>query len=96
MENITRVTISNTNLAKFFPRRWSSGITYIDLSCNNLGGGVTVSLTRLPDLKFLNVSYNLIEGTLLENFGDLLSLEVVSFSKNSISSLILESVYAIP
>ncbi|KAF5733583.1 putative serine-threonine protein kinase plant-type [Tripterygium wilfordii] len=60
----------------------------IDLSGNNLTGGIPSEITSLSGLRILNLSNNYISGRILENIGDLQKLEKLDLSRNHLSGSI--------
>ncbi|KAL7084590.1 hypothetical protein ACP275_14G232000 [Erythranthe tilingii] len=60
-------------------------VTNIDLSNNNLSGGIPEELTSLVELKFLNLSGNSFTGLIPQSIGDMKQLESLDLSRNSLS-----------
>ncbi|XAR65510.1 Non-specific serine/threonine protein kinase [Bertholletia excelsa] len=58
-------------------------LTHLDLSINNLAGGFPADLGRCRNLKFLNLSHNIIADEL--NLTGLANLEILDLSTNRIS-----------
>ncbi|KAL8494068.1 hypothetical protein ACS0TY_025024 [Phlomoides rotata] len=63
-------------------------VTNIDLSRNNLSGGIPTELTSLVELKSLNLSANNFRGVIPNNIGNMKQLESLDFSRNSLSGQI--------
>ncbi|XP_030968178.1 receptor-like protein EIX1 isoform X2 [Quercus lobata] len=66
-------------------------VTCIDLSGNNLTGGVPFEITSLTGLDTLNLSMNHLSGNIPENIGNLSLLETLDFSNNKLFGPIPES-----
>uniref|UniRef100_A0A2N9HVZ3 Uncharacterized protein n=1 Tax=Fagus sylvatica TaxID=28930 RepID=A0A2N9HVZ3_FAGSY len=66
-------------------------VTIIDLSGNNLTGGIPDELTSLRGLGTLNLSMNHLTGNIPKNIGNLRWLETLDLSKNSLFGPIPES-----
>ncbi|KAK7316703.1 hypothetical protein RJT34_00359 [Clitoria ternatea] len=60
----------------------------IDLSVNNLSGGIPLELFRLVQIQTLNLSYNHLSGTIHEEIGDLKNMESLDLSNNKLSGQI--------
>ncbi|KAL8467052.1 hypothetical protein ACS0TY_035946 [Phlomoides rotata] len=60
-------------------------VNTIDLSDNNLSGGIPEELTSLVELKSLNLSGNHLTGLIPKSIGDLKQLESLDFSRNALS-----------
>ncbi|KAJ8766102.1 hypothetical protein K2173_020618 [Erythroxylum novogranatense] len=63
----------------------------IDLSGNNLSGGIPDEVTNLSALRILNLSRNQLSGKITNKIGNLGHLETLDFSHNHLSGLIPES-----
>ncbi len=66
----------------------AAGISYmvrIDLSLNQLTGGIPNDITSLHGLLNLNLSWNHLSGKLPENIGAMKSVESLDFSRNNLS-----------
>ncbi|EYU35924.1 hypothetical protein ABFS82_14G220400 [Erythranthe guttata] len=60
-------------------------VTNIDLSNNNLSGGIPEELTSLVELRSLNLSGNHFAGLIPQSIGDMRQLESLDLSRNSLS-----------
>ncbi|KAL7084150.1 hypothetical protein ACP275_14G207500 [Erythranthe tilingii] len=60
-------------------------VTNIDLSNNNLFGGIPKELTSLVELRSLNLSGNHFTGSIPQSIGDMKQLESLDLSRNSLS-----------
>ncbi|KAL8029408.1 hypothetical protein ABFX02_14G223700 [Erythranthe guttata] len=60
-------------------------VTNIDLSNNNLSGGIPEELTSLVELRSLNLSGNHFAGLIPQSIGDIRQLESLDLSRNSLS-----------
>ena len=60
----------------------------LDLSCNNLTGGIPFELGQLSSVRALNLSHNQLTGSILETFSNLVELESLDISFNSLSGKI--------
>ncbi|KAL8459429.1 hypothetical protein ACS0TY_036788 [Phlomoides rotata] len=60
-------------------------VNNIDLSNNNLSGGIPKELTSLVELISLNLSGNHLKGSIPESIGDLKQLESLDLSRNILS-----------
>ncbi|KAL8029407.1 hypothetical protein ABFX02_14G223600 [Erythranthe guttata] len=60
-------------------------VTNIDLSNNNLSGGIPKELTSLVELRSLNLSGNYFTGLIPQSIGDMKQLESLDLSRNSLS-----------
>ncbi|XBI14900.1 hypothetical protein VPH35_057414 [Triticum aestivum] len=67
----------------------------IDLSCNNLTGGIPEGISALIALKSLNFSWNHLTGRIPKNIGNLKALESLDLSHNELSGEIPSSISAI-
>ncbi|KAG2725029.1 hypothetical protein I3760_01G048100 [Carya illinoinensis] len=63
----------------------------LDLSCNNLTGGIPLELGQITSIIALNLSYNQLDGTIPKNFSNLALLESLDLSHNSLSGEIPSS-----
>ncbi|KAL4597290.1 hypothetical protein ACB092_12G223000 [Castanea dentata] len=63
----------------------------IDFSKNSLSGKIPIEVTSLPGLYYLNLSYNLLIGSIPENIGAMGSLESIDFSLNQLSGQVPSS-----
>ncbi|WCJ33271.1 disease resistance family protein / LRR family protein [Euphorbia peplus] len=63
----------------------------IDLSGNNLTGGIPDELTKLPALRILNLARNQLTGKISERIGDVHELETLDLSYNQLNGMIPES-----
>ncbi|KAI8564458.1 hypothetical protein RHMOL_Rhmol03G0183500 [Rhododendron molle] len=63
-------------------------VTSMDLSGNNLSGGIPEELTKLVGLWSLNLSGNHLTGRIPRNIGDMRQLESLDFSLNQLSGVI--------
>ncbi|XP_025014731.2 receptor-like protein EIX1 [Ricinus communis] len=68
-----------------------AAINGIDLSGNNLTGGIPDEVTKLLGLRVLNLSRNQLSGKINETIGDLKDLETLDLSRNHLSGSIPES-----
>ncbi|KAK4590598.1 hypothetical protein RGQ29_020951 [Quercus rubra] len=66
-------------------------VTCIDLSRNNLTGGIPFEITSLTRLDTLNLSMNHLSGNIPKNIGNLQLLETLDFSNNKLFGPIPES-----
>ncbi|KAG7994245.1 hypothetical protein I3843_01G048800 [Carya illinoinensis] len=57
----------------------------LDLSCNNLTGGIPLELGQISSLIALNLSHNQLDGTIPKTFSNLALLESLDLSHNSLS-----------
>lgn len=69
-------------------------VTNINLSNNNLSGGIPEELTRLVELKSLNLSGNHITGQIPHSIGNMTQLESLDLSRNSLRGEIPNSISA--
>ncbi|KAL7126941.1 hypothetical protein ABFS83_14G220400 [Erythranthe nasuta] len=60
-------------------------VTNIDLSNNNLSGGIPKELTNLVELRSLNLSGNNFTGLIPRSIGDMKQMESLDLSRNSLS-----------
>ncbi|KAL7084113.1 hypothetical protein ACP275_14G204900 [Erythranthe tilingii] len=60
-------------------------VTNIDLSNNNLSGGIPKELTSLVQLRSLNLSKNHFTGLIPQSIGDMNQIESLDLSRNSLS-----------
>ncbi|KAF5464149.1 hypothetical protein F2P56_014251 [Juglans regia] len=56
----------------------------LDLSCNNLTGGIPLELGQISSIIALNLSYNQLDGTIPKTFSNLALLESLDLSHNSL------------
>ncbi|KAG2725035.1 hypothetical protein I3760_01G048600 [Carya illinoinensis] len=63
----------------------------LDLSCNNLTGGIPLELGQISSIIALNLSYNQLDGTIPKTFSNLALLESLDLSHNSLSGEIPSS-----
>ncbi|XP_020591890.1 probable LRR receptor-like serine/threonine-protein kinase At4g36180 [Phalaenopsis equestris] len=70
-------------------------VNIIDLSCNNLTGGVPIELMRLVGLMSLNLSRNQFTGQIPNKIGVMQSLESLDLSWNDFSGDIPESIVSL-
>nr|AMM42794.1 LRR-RLK [Vernicia fordii] len=71
--------------------RISAAVNGIDLSGNNLTGGIPDELINLHALRVLNLSRNQLSGKITEKIGDLQDLESLDLSHNHLSGPIPQS-----
>ncbi|KAF5464162.1 hypothetical protein F2P56_014258 [Juglans regia] len=57
----------------------------LDLSCNNLTGGIPLELGQISSIIALNLSYNQLDGTIPKTFSHLSLLESLDLSHNTLS-----------
>ncbi|KAG6729800.1 hypothetical protein I3842_01G050300 [Carya illinoinensis] len=57
----------------------------LDLSCNNLTGGIPLELGQISSIIALNLSHNQLDGTIPKTFSNLALLESLDLSHNSLS-----------
>ncbi|KAG8379242.1 hypothetical protein BUALT_Bualt07G0068300 [Buddleja alternifolia] len=81
---VTKIDLSNCNIAGNIFQNFSvlTELSYLDLSGNTIGGLMPVDLGRCQNLKFLNLSHNIIYGEL--DLTGLSNLEVLDLSLNRI------------
>ncbi|XP_061376210.1 receptor-like protein EIX1 [Gastrolobium bilobum] len=60
-------------------------VTNVDLSDNNLSGGIPREITNLDGLIYLNLSKNQLIGQIPPSIGNMRSLESIDFSRNQLS-----------
>ncbi|KAG6729830.1 hypothetical protein I3842_01G050800 [Carya illinoinensis] len=63
----------------------------LDLSCNNLTGGIPLELGQISSIIALNLSYNQLDGTIPKTFSNLAHLESLDLSHNNLSGEIPSS-----
>ncbi|KAL9258655.1 Receptor-like protein [Drosera capensis] len=63
----------------------------VDLSVNNLVGGIPDALVKFPGLVGLNLSYNHLTGSIPNKIGEMTSLESLDLSNNHLSGTIPQS-----
>ncbi|XP_057722301.1 receptor-like protein EIX2 [Arachis stenosperma] len=64
----------------------------IDLSSNKLSGGITMEITNLTGLIYLNLSKNELTGHIPQRIGSMESLESIDFSGNQLTGDIPQSI----
>ncbi|KAL9233983.1 hypothetical protein vseg_008911 [Gypsophila vaccaria] len=96
LNNISKLTISHTDLTGFMPKSWHSTITHVDLSYNRLKGDIHSSITELENLVSLDLTANQLTGELPASIGNLISLKNLSLSSNSLSGPIPKSMASMP
>ncbi|KAG6489699.1 hypothetical protein ZIOFF_050975 [Zingiber officinale] len=67
-------------------------VTGIDLSDNNLSGGIPIEITNLHGLRFLNLSMNHFSGNIPDKIGLMGQLESLDLSTNNLSGRIPMSI----
>ncbi|CAI9112014.1 OLC1v1012377C1 [Oldenlandia corymbosa var. corymbosa] len=89
---VTSVNLSANNIAGDFFGSFSqlTELTYLDLSVNSIGKGIPEDLGHCKNLKFLNLSHNLIDYAL--NLTGLTSLEVLDLSQNRIQGSVRSAI----
>ncbi|KAB1220974.1 hypothetical protein CJ030_MR3G025335 [Morella rubra] len=70
-------------------------LTQLDLSTNQLSGGIPMTIGGLKDLVVLYVSNNRLEGAIPQSFGELVSLVILELCNNSFSGEIPKSLEAL-
>ncbi|XP_059436696.1 probable LRR receptor-like serine/threonine-protein kinase At3g47570 [Corylus avellana] len=66
-------------------------LTKLDLSRNELSGGIPITINGLKDLVHLSFANNRLEGSIPESFGELVSLEYLDLSSNNLAGEIPKS-----
>ena len=67
-------------------------VRIVDLSCNNLSGGIPIEILSLFGLQSLNLSRNHLMGRIPENIGGMKYLESLDLSNNHLSGEIPQSI----
>lgn len=86
LNNITRLQqliFSNTNLTGPLPKKWASpNLTSLEISGNDLEGGIPSSVTHLLQLTALDLSSCNLSGSIPTTMGNLSSLQTLKLGSN--------------
>ncbi|KAH7302461.1 hypothetical protein KP509_23G074600 [Ceratopteris richardii] len=85
MSHLQELTFSNTNLTGPLPTKWmSTGLMSLEVSGNDLEGGIPVSITHLTKLSMLDLSSSNLSGPIPSTIGDLSLLQTLKLGSNKL------------
>ncbi|KAJ6402211.1 hypothetical protein OIU84_014325 [Salix udensis] len=87
MRKLRSVTISNANVTGYIPKHLLPNLTHIDFSgSNSLSGAIPDSMSAIPELAYVDMSSNQLNGTVPKFFAEMKKLNNLCYNHTILSS----------